>query len=447
MSLPSISYLFGDEPETVIRFLPDLPLTEYFGLSTLLPAPTSTGIVWSLVDPSDSSEIPGLIGGYIVDTFSRFSRSARAILYDPEGNLSALYPRSTPVQIWGSENGGISTLRFGGYVSSVKTEDAQTILELLSFDAWLKGRSVYRQYTDETPAAILEDLVTTLTPLTWDAGEVSLTATDAISRTWKGQKLDAVIAELLLGGEEFGATDEGVFFVRMPNTSRSPRDFGEGEWAEADFGEDGKSEINKVTIYWGSGATTGIVSVQNSASQLALQASLGASVPVVIEQVETYTEITTEAEARAKAQSILNDAEVVRTGTLSTWGCLAVRPGHVCRVVVADQQVDAEFRVAAIEYAFEGETTITLAENAEGVIDALVELSDRVARIEAVGADTDAALVEYIAAAETVEIVETVKIYTYAVPSTMFVFGDARGALGHGSTIGDSRGAKTEVTE
>ena len=449
MTLPTISYVFGDSPETVIRFRPDLPLAEYFGLSTLLPAPATPGIIWSLIDPATAAAIPGLIGGTITDTFSRFSRSAKVVLYDPDGTLALQYPRSTPLQIWGAESGGASVLRFGGYVSAVTTADAETTLELLSFDAWLKGRSVYRQYSSTTPMAILQDLVTTLTPLTWDASRVSLAKNDPLNaRAWKGQKLDEVIAELLASGEEFGATDEGVFFVRLPNSSRSPRDFGEGEWSDADFDEDGKSEANKVTIYWGSGDSTGIVSVQDSASQLALQAALGAAVPVVIEQVETYTEISSEAEARAKAQSILDDSEVIQTGSLKTWGGLAIRPGDVAHVAVEDQQVDGDFRVAAIEYALGGdETTVTLAENSEGVVDVLVELSDKVSRIEAANADTDAALVEYIAARETIEIVETVKVYTRSVPETMFTFGVNRGKLGAGSTIGDSRGERIEVTE
>jgi hypothetical protein len=450
MSLPQISYIFGDSPETVIRFRPDLPLAEYFGLSTLLPTPTTPGITWSLIDPSTSETIPGLIGGRLTDTFSRFSRSAKVALYDPDGTLAMQYPRSTPLQIWGAESGGASTLRFGGYVSAVSTADAETTLELLSFDAWLRGRAVYRQYSAGlTPTGILQDLVTTLTPLTWDASRVSLAKNDPLNaRAWKGQKLDEVIGELLTGGEEFGATDTGVFFARLPNSSRSPRDFGEGEWSDADFDEDGKSEVNKVTIYWGSGESTGIVSVQDSASQLALQTALGASVPVVIEQTETYTEITSEAEARAKAQSILDDSEVIQTGSLKTWGGLAIRPGDVAHVAVEDQQVDGDFRVAAIEYNLgSDETTVTLAENSEGVVDVLVELSDKVSRIEAANADTDAALVEYIAAKETIEIIETVRIFTRSVPATMFTLGVNRGKIGAGSTIGDSRGAKTEVTE
>jgi len=297
-----------------------------------------------------------------------------------------------------------------------------------------------------TPTAILHDLITTLTPLTWSDDAVTISKNSPTDRTWKGQKLDEVIAELLTD-EEFGATDAGLFYVHQPNTSRSPRDFGEGEWSEADFDEDGKSEVNKITIYWGSGSTTGIVSVQNSSSQIALQQALGASVPVVIEDVCTYTEITSEPEARVKAQSILDHCEVIQTGSLKTWGGFAIRPGDVCHVTVQDQQVDDDFRVAAIEYDMMGDTTITLAENSEGVVDVLVELSDKVSRIEAANADTDAVLVEYITAKETIDIIETVNIFTRLVPATMFTLGKNRGNLGAGSNIGDSRGERIEVTE
>lgn len=447
MSLPPIMYSFEGPIDEVVKFRPSLPLREYFGLIALFPVAKQVGVSWRLYDPMKGNEISGLIGCRITDTFSRFSRSAEVTLYDPDGSLALQYPRSTPLQIFGSENGGPSTLRFGGYASAVRMDNAQTTIELLSFDSWLRGRSVYRQYSGQTPTVILEDLITTLTPLTWGADQVSVTKNDPISRTWKGQKLDEVIAELLTGGEEFGATDTGTFYVRQPCTSRSHRDFGEGEWCAADFDEDGKSEVNKVTVYWGSGSNTGIVSVQDSASQLALKEALGASVPVVIEQTETYTEISSEVEARAKAQSILNSREIIQTGTLKTWGALAVRPGDVCRVTVPEHQVDADFRVAAVEYGLSGETAITLAENAEGVVDMLVELSDKVSRIEAANADTDASLVEYIAAKETIEIVETVKVYTRAVPPNMFTFGVNRGKLGAGSMIGDHRGPRVEVTK
>lgn len=449
MALPGVSFGFGDGTiDIVIRFDDALPLSSFFGIAPLSLPVQRGGSVWQLYDPTAETYEEAMIDCTVQDAYSRFARKATVTLSDPSGLLAATYPRKTPLQLYAAETElAEPALRFGGYVDDIKTSAGTTTLELLSFDFWLRARKVYSVVTTESVSAVLQNLVEAYTPLEWDAGLVSVQNDIEITRTWKGDALDAVLAELssMSAGEEWGATDDGKFFFRPQATRRSPRDFVEGEWGSADFEEDSRAEINKVTIYYGE-TSTGAVSLQDRVSQKLLQERFGSPRPVVIEAVKTYPEIATEEAARAKAAQILADRQVIRTGTLETWGALAVRPGDVCRVEVEDQQVDGDYRVAQIEYSWSEErTVVTLAENSDGVVDVLVELSDEVSRIDARAADTAAPVLEVIQIDEPMGIAVEIAIYTREVPEDAFLLGVSRAGLGAAGKIGDQRGDRVRV--
>ncbi len=448
MSLPDVSFGFGDGIDLMILFDEALPLSSFFGIVPLTFGVQRGGSVWRLYDPTAETYEEAMIDCTIQDAYSRFARKATVTLSDPSGLLGGRYPRKTPLQLLAAETElAVPALRFGGYVDDIKTDAGTTVLELLSFDFWLRARKIYSVITTETISAVLQNLIEAYTPLTWDASLVSVQNDQEITRTWKGDALDAVLAELssVSAGEEWGATDAGKFFFRPQATSRSPRDFIEGEWSSADFEEDGRAEINKVTVYYGE-TSTGAVSLQDRVSQKLLQERFGSPRPVVIEAVKTYPEIATEDAARAQAAQILADRSVIRTGTLETWGALAVRPGDVCRVVVEDQQVDGDYRVAQIEYSWRDETTVvTLAENSDGVVDVLVELSDEVSRIDARAADTDASVLEVIQIDEPIGVEVDIAVYVREVPEDAFLLGANRAGLGAAGKLGDQRGDRVRV--
>ncbi len=431
--------LSWDYYEVDVSVLVALPLVEYFGLvAEEQPTPAGRGEEWTVY--SDAVELPIPVSGSITDAFSRYARKAAVSFYDPDGDLALEYPLSTPIQIHID-----GSLRFGGYISQVTTDDDLVSFDLLAFDFWLRSRSVWYAYTDATISEILEDLVTRYTPLTWDPAAVEITNNDILTRTWKGEPLDTVIEELLgaSANEEYGADDHGVFYCRPRDSRRPPRDFVAGEYTDPEFDADARVSVNKVTIYYGQSPSTGAISVQDLAGQAALQAIFGSPRPVVIETIRTYPEIATEDEARSKAEAILRNRTTITTGELTTWGAAAVRPGDVCRVEIPDQQIDTDYRVAQIEYSYpSGETRVRLAENEDGVVDILVELSDEVSRIDARDADPDATVLEVVQLDEPVRIEVDVEIYTRSVPSSMFVFGRALGAE---TVIGDKRGERTQV--
>ena len=271
------------------------------------------------VRPADREQIAELLDCWVQDAFSRFARTAEVTVYDPDSAMESI-PLDTPVELWVSEDGGRLRLRFGGFISKTSNDADTTTWKLLAHDFWLRRRTVFKTYLEQPISQILEDLVTTLTPLTWDPALVAVTYDKTLTQTWKGDPLDVVLAELSVAsdGEEFGADDQMRFFFRPRRSSRSPRDFVEGEYLDAEFEDDAQAEVNKVTIYWGQSGATGAVSVQDRASQLRLQQQFGAPRPVVVEVVKTYPELASEAEARQKAAAILADRQVIRTGTVTT---------------------------------------------------------------------------------------------------------------------------------
>ena len=87
--------------------------------------------------------------------------------------------------------------------------------------------------------------------------------------------------------------------------------------------------------------------------------------------------------ARAKAEGILERGEPIAIGTIETFNVGELRPGEVVSVEDPDAGVDDEFRVADVQLNSTGTDTVLVAENREGVIDKLADLSEEQDRIEA----------------------------------------------------------------
>lgn len=403
------------------------------------------------MDAGDSS----LLDVEVTDAYNRFARQATAVLDDPDGGKPEAYPRPTPVEFDVKRDGDVHfSRRFGGFVINTESERDATTLEVLSHDFWLRKRRVFQSFSDATIREVLEDLVIDLTPLDWDDDYVEVANDETVERDWKGERLDEVIAELASKSidEDFGATDDGVFYFRAQDAveNDSPRSFSAGEYAEANFSEDGKHEVNKVTLYYGEGQNTGAVSVHDRASQKELAEELGRPRPVVIGETKTYPEITTEEAAEQKARQILTDRSTIQTGTLTTWGAFDVTPGDVTPVTVPDQRVDRDFRVAEITYKWrDDETEIRLAENSDGVLDTLVDLSQEISRIDSRAADESATITQFTELAQEVGVDLDVTVHKRTVPDDQLTFGPLNGGWGDprvgGGRWGDQRGRRERL--
>ena len=430
-----------------VEFRPDLPLWSFFSINHHTVS-DDTASDW-MVYHGSLGQIGNVTSIRVQDAYLRFARKATVEIYDPDGSIAAATPRDTSIYLYAAPYPGApSQLRFGGFVVDIGTSENNTVLDLLSYDFWLKRRVVYKTYTNTGLRDILRDLITTLTPLVWDDARIDITNDIVISQVWKGEPLDSVISQIanMSRSEEWGADDEARFYFRARGTRTSPRHFTEGNYVDASFAEDGRMEINRVVIYYGQpGDNAGAVAVQDRGAQIELQRRYNAPRPVVIEVTKTYPEITNEDDARIRAAAILADRKVIRTGEIETWGAISVRPGDVCAVEVPDQGISGSYRVAQIEYSYpEDETVVKLAENTEGVVDVLVELSDEVSRIDARDADPEATLVEVVNLTEEIDIEMELAVYVIHVQEGVFLFGDAGGNLGDpragGGILGDAGG-------
>ncbi|WP_135851305.1 hypothetical protein [Halorussus salinus] len=394
------------------------------------------GVEWRLRRVNDGVADDALLDVEVTDAYNRFARQATAVLDDPDGAKAEEYPQPTPVELDVRRDGEQFRQRFGGFVINTTTEQDATTLEILSHDFWLRKRQVFRAFDGDGIESVLKLLITDLTPLDWaDGAEVEVVNDEPVGRDWKGERLDEVVAELAAksAGEDFGATDEGVFFFRPRDSAanEAPRNFPAGAYDEANFSEDGKREVNKVTLYYGEEQDTGAVSVQDRASQQELADELGRETPVVVGETKTYPEIADATTAEQKARQILNDRSAVLTGTLQTWGAFGVTPGDVTSVVVPEQGVNRDFRVAEITYQWrEDRTEIKLAENSDGVLDTLVGLSQEVSRIDSRAADEEATITQIVDLAEQVGVELNLTAYKRAVPDDQLLFGDLKGGWG-----------------
>lgn len=368
--------------------------------------------------------------------YNRFARSAEVELDDPDGVIPDEYPRPTPVELEVKRDiDDEYSRRFGGFVNNPKSEQNTATLELLSHDAWIRSRDVYKSYSSTPISTILNDLITDLTPLTWDASRVNVYDDVSVDVSWSGTPLDKVVEELASysNDELFGATDDMVFFFEQRDSNRAPRDFTQGQYFadSVEFEEDGSAELNEVTVYYGGNPASDAVVVDDASAKKSLADELGADRPVVISTSKTFTEITTEQAARRKGREILSGASAIQTGELKTWEAFGVDPGDVTRVQVPEQSIDAEFRVAEISHAWgDDETQIKLAENEQGVVDALVELSDEVSRVEARAADNNATITRFTTFDLPFAVEFDVQAYKRTVPDDQLLFGTSKGAWG-----------------
>lgn len=393
----------------------------------------------------------------VTDAVNRFARNAKVTLIDYDGVKHLDYNKGTPVTIDVDDGSGYFT-RWGGFVTDIERDEDTTTLILYSHDLWLRRREVLRNYEDQTIASILEDIITSLTPLTWDAGMVEVLNNKTISRRWQGERLDEVIEELasMSGNENFGGTNDAEFFFRPRETSSAPFDLDEDRFTKAKFDNKGKKDVNQVTVFFGEDPDTGAVTIADLEAQQDLADELGRPRPVVIATNTNFPEITfdssvsgskqeAEESARRKGQKILQGRTGVLKGRVTSWGGFNAFAGDVIYCNIPRQDIDGEFRIAEIKYNYlSGETVMQLAENTEGVIDTLINMSQEMTRIDLRGADAEVTPTQFIKTTNPIEFEVTLSVIKIPVADNQMLWGYPKGGWGHpdigGGLWGDQRG-------
>jgi len=337
------------------------------------------------------------------DAFERFASGVTLKFIDEDGTKQSEYPygRRVEVQYNTDAEGGGTWQTLGAFLTlepSTTTNDGFPMVEVdgVGYTHLLTRDNPVTDYTDTAKSAILEDLITTFTPVRWDSAKVELVDDSAIDASIRGETPAEIISQIVSqSANEEWFVDRSLTFVVRPQDVESAPAVADTQIIDHDLPEKGARSINKMTIYYGANEDQAWVEEDREA-QKELQEELDAPRPVEVADSDSFPEITTESEAKAKARKRLGDQSVIQTGTITTpLGFFGTAAGDVFTLSLDDAGIDSEdFRVAQHDYEWsKGTATRTIAENTGGNVDELlVSLSESLTNERLKSADPDAAV-------------------------------------------------------
>ena len=357
---------------------------------------------WRIRRVNDGETDRRIIGddGSLVDSINRFAREARVPLADPDHSLEAKYDDYDPVEVeYLDRSAGEWVRRFGGYVADLQKDDATLTVKCLSYDSFLRDRRVNRGYVDEPISAILEDLITdtAITPLDWDAGNVTVPNDESLDRVYEGEMLDVVLDELATAatdGEpaEWGANADAEFFFG-PRGGQSTPSGALSPAIEVVDQDDQRTEKTRSTVYYGEDddqtATTREDAAREGeiADKLPFDDADRATQPMS----KHYPQIDDEDDADRKSKDLQSKHSAVDAWEFQTTGAGGVEPGMTGTLSVPHRDIDRTVRVAQVEYDLSGGLTTVLATaNNRAALDRMVQIADEVSRLDARGQDSTA---------------------------------------------------------
>lgn len=381
----------------------------------------------------------------VIDAVNRFGRKATAYIDDSGGQRRQKYRRGTGVEFFVSSGDDPSTQnirsidtltvnsgetisgatwynegevlnagtvqsttekierRFAGMVvepREVERNGADVVeVEVYSFDYFLRQNTIERDFSGELFSTALQEIIEDFTPVKWVADNVDVVNDDELTRSYQGEKVDTFLNEISSksANEEYGVNNDVEFFFRPREFGTVPRGVDNTQWFDYDFPEEGKQTVNELQLFYGSGDNTGSVIVDDGADKQELQANLGLSGAGTLRKEVTYEDITTESDARDKAEEILNQKSSIERGEVSTYGLYGAEPGDVISIDIQPVGIDQDFRIAEIEYRWaEDETVLQLVEKSDKDDERLVEITDTLGRVERRNADRDAIATRFI---------------------------------------------------
>ena len=387
-----------------------------------------------------------LVDVSVVDAVNRFGRKATAYIDDSSGERKGKYRRGTGIEfqvtsdapepeplaindtetqsvnndetetysditVGGTLNVGGTldvaspeyTTRFRGFVIEQGEMDRNgrdmLELEVYSFDYFLRQDTIERDFSGENYFDALQEIIEDFTPVVWNPDNVSVVNNDTLTRGYRGEKVDEALDEISSksANEEYGVNDDLEFFFRPREFGNAPRDVDNSQWLDYDFPEESKQTVNEVQLFYGEGGDAGSVIVDRASDKQELEDNLGLSGPGVLRKEITYEDITTESDAREKAEQVLNQKEVVQRGEVTTYQLYDAEPGDVINVTITAQDIDQEFRIAEIEYRWSDDATVLqLVERTDKDDERLVEITDTLNRVERRNADRDAIATRFV---------------------------------------------------
>jgi len=283
-----------------------------------------------------------------------------------------------------------------GYVveSREREEQGADVLEVeaFSYDQFLRRDQVNQDLSGQLISEALKAIIKDETPVAWNASKVDVGDDQSVTRTFQGEKVETAIRDLSFASEneEFGVGDDLEFFFREREPGTISRGIDNTEWTSYDIPELGKDVVNEVEV-WYNGGTDSVV-VDDPNDKLDLQENLGLPDPGRQRDEIHRPGITETVDAQVAGSSYLQVRNETLSGTVTTFGLFDASPGDTIDVTIDPRGIDAEFRVAAVEYRWlKDETELTIVENRDVTnAEVLFRLSEAVGRVEMRDADRGA---------------------------------------------------------
>jgi len=317
------------------------------------------------------------------DSINKQDKAATVVLDDVDGTTLDDYPKGTTIELQVTADTVTDHRRFAGFVAGNSRSDGQLTLEFNAFDFWLY-QTFTRTVDNQSISAVLRALITEYTPITWGSGQVTIVNNRTVSREWSGITVAEAVAELaqLSGGEQFGVTQDNVFFFEPERAETAPRDFTDGEYLDHNADENHREEVNRVVVYYGRGENRSQVVAEDQTSQQTYGSNMGVGGGVQTVLSKYYPEISDEDIARERAQALRDRNESLRAIELETWGAHEVRPNQETTVEIPEADIAGDYVVASISYDWFGTTQIRLVENDEGILDFIKRSREETTRID-----------------------------------------------------------------
>jgi hypothetical protein len=283
-----------------------------------------------------------------------------------------------------------------GYVveSREREEQGADVLEVeaYSYDQFLRRDQVNQDLSGQLISEALERIIKDETPVAWNASKVDIGDDQPVTRPFQGETAETAIRDLSFASEneEFGVDDDLEFFFREREPGTVSRGIDNTEWISYDVPELGKDVVNEVEVWYDGGTDTVVVDDPND--KLDLQENLGLPDPGRQRDEIHRPGITEAVDAQTAGRSHLQVRNETLSGTVTTFGLFNASPGDTVDVTIDPRGIDAEFRVAAVEYRWlKDETELTIVENRDVTnAEVLFRLSEAVGRVEMRDADRGA---------------------------------------------------------
>lgn len=418
------------------------------------------------------------------DAFKRFAGGATLRFRDPNQTKINDYPYGTRVEVQVNEDAGndqfkgvfvagfgesqagfgvsdavaLSSRRGwwtrGAFVTlepSRTTQDGLSIVEVdaVGYNHLLTREQIIKDYSSSAKTTILKDVIKTFTPATYDSDLVDVQDDSAIDLSLRGatpaEAVEAIAARS--ADEEWTVNDEFTFkFGQQDSTRANP--VGDADVLDHDLPERGARAINKFTVYYGASLDKAWTE-EDRASQKQLQDQIDADRPVVIAESDAFPEITTEDEAKKKAQERLDDQSVAKTGTIETpLGALRARAGDVFSLTLSEAGISgADFAIAQIDYDWnQGVTRRTIAQNTGGNVDELlVSLSESLTNERLQDVDTAATVTNALRLTSELDVIVESNLQTKTAAAGQFTLGQSELGLGTDDELGGGLAAAQET--